>query len=183
LERRFFGAEGIADAVTSAVNELDAIRSIRATAQRFGTPFVDDVAVDTLWSGASPAPVVNIHFPPEPTHVGPIRHAIESVLKHAGLSDDRCADMVLAAGEALNNPVEHGSVPGRDNTIEVNCWTYPNEVIVEVRTPKTNWSVPTKPAGRTSRGHGLHLMRHLTDDFEIKQEPEGTIVTLKKHRQ
>lgn len=181
-EGQYFGTEGIANTVALAIDEHNAIRTIRAAAQRFGQAFVDDVALAALWAGPPPAPAMNIHFPPEPTRVRAVRHAIECALKQAGLSDDEAGDMILAAGEALNNAVEHGPVPGKDSTVEVYCRIYPNMVIIEVKSRKTDWSAPKRPAGGFPRGYGLHVMRTLADHFEVRQEPEGTIVTLMKHR-
>jgi len=178
----YFDVECLADAVAPAIDERQAMRSIRGAARRFGRAFTDDVSLEALWVGAGPAPAMNIHFPPEPARIKAVRHAIEHVLKQAGLNDDETGDMIVAAGEALTNAVEHGPVPGADNTVEVHCRTLPSAVIVEVRSPKTGWSIPRTRARGSRGGHGFPLMRALTDDLTVAQEPEGTIVTLMKHR-
>jgi anti-sigma regulatory factor (Ser/Thr protein kinase) len=111
-----------------------------------------------------------------PTSVRAMRRELRTVLDMTGLPDDELDDLILAAGEAGANAVEHAQMP-----------TLPFfDVLSEVGERRAHvviqdhgrWRHPT--AGG-DRGRGLHMIGHLTD-ATLTIGARGTTVVLRSRR-
>ena len=107
------------------------------------------------------------------------RNAIASFARICGFSRDEVEDIRLAAGEALNNAVEHGH-GHRSSGFSVLCTFTDNEMTIEVHDNGEGFAedaateeLPEEPRGR---GLGIYLMRRLMD--AVRFDRDGTRVRL-----
>jgi anti-sigma regulatory factor (Ser/Thr protein kinase) len=173
----FFGVDRILRASLGTTGS--ALHSIRAEARRFCDEFVDDVTLVTLQAYAKVQPSLTLHFPPDAKRIRSVRKAFEAAAQRAHLSGIALEEFTIAVGEALSNAVLHGSVPGRDNTIEARYWEEPTAIGVQVRSSATGWQLPAR--GSKVSGRGISLMHAFADKLSIEQDPQGTTVTLYKN--
>jgi serine/threonine-protein kinase RsbW len=107
------------------------------------------------------------------------RNAIASFARICGFSREEVEDIRLAAGEALNNAVEHGHAR-RSNGFSVSCTFCDNEMAIEIHDNGEGFDpersleeLPSEPRGR---GLGIYLMRRLMD--AVRFDRGGTRVRL-----
>ena len=112
-----------------------------------------------------------------------VRNGIRHELNHTALSGDQAFDMLLACGEAIGNAVDHAKA----NCVSITLETYVDRVVVVVRDNGCGFEtaqdeVPQSETGSELRGHGITLMRMLTDFVSISRRKDrpGTEVTLIK---
>ena len=112
-------------------------------------------------------------WPSVPTAVRAMRLELRPLLELTGLPDDQLEDLVLAAGEAAANAVEHARLPTPP------CF----DVLTEVGEDRAcvviqdhgRWGAPT---ARGHRGRGLLMIGRLADaTFTVT--PRGTTVVLR----
>ncbi|HEX3711627.1 MAG TPA: ATP-binding protein, partial [Trebonia sp.] len=115
-----------------------------------------------------------------------LRARLRLWMSAAGIGHREGTDIMIAAGEAGANAVEHASA-GRPADAEpvritLTAVAEPTRVRLTV-TDNGTWRPPPadrqKPAPGT-RGHGLIFMHALMDDVTIDPSPDGTTVTLTK---
>ena len=125
------------------------------------------------------APTYRAAFSGDHRNVPLARNAIASFAHLCGFSRSEVEDIRLAAGEALNNAVEHGQA-GRSNGFSVLCTFTENEMTVEVRDNGEGFASEVLPAELPSeprdRGLGIYLMRRLMD--AVRFDRGGTRVRL-----
>jgi PAS domain S-box-containing protein len=132
----------------------------------------DDVAVLAL----AYAPVLRRALPARPEQLAGLRRDLRRWLAGVGATDDDVADVLVVAGEACANAVEHAYDGG------------PGELLVEARlgrgreltvtvTDRGQWRTVPAPG---DRGRGLPLMRALTDSVAVAVGEAGTVVTLRR---
>ncbi len=97
---------------------------------------------------------------------------MRAFLTRLHIEDERVDDVILAAGEAAGNAIEHayGDAPG---TIHVLAFVDEAHVVIEVR-DTGRWRV----GGDPERGRGLGIMRALVDRVSIESSRNGTKVRL-----
>lgn len=110
------------------------------------------------------------------------RDGLRRWLQATGLPQRARDEVLIAAGEACSNVVEHsGAQPGPDAQpaaiIRATC--EPSRVRVVV-TDRGKWKDPVTVSGRGSRGRGRLMMAGLVDDVMIRTGPTGTTVELIK---
>ena len=134
----------------------------------------DDVAL--LVVRAVPEPLVS-ELPARPTSLRSLRRDVAEWAGRAGMLPTVLEDLQLVLGEAAANAAEHAHPVGSDAT-----FTYAvardadGGVRVEVR-DHGSWRPP--PADNGTRGHGLGVMRRLTEDFTVDHGPGGTAVAFR----
>jgi anti-sigma regulatory factor (Ser/Thr protein kinase) len=112
---------------------------------------------------------------PYRTDLRAIRAAVTSCARQAGLSDDRSADLALAASEVAANTLRHTDGGGM-----LHVWRTPGEVICQI-TDSGRIADPLagrrRPASDTS-GQGLWVVNQLCDLVELRSGPDGTTVRM-----
>jgi serine/threonine-protein kinase RsbW len=107
------------------------------------------------------------------------RSAIASFARICGFSREEVEDIRLAAGEALNNAVEHGHA-ARSSGFSVRCTFQDDEVTIQICDNGVGFSseapISETPVGARGRGFGIFLMRKLMD--AVRFEKHGTCVRL-----
>ncbi|HWH15313.1 MAG TPA: ATP-binding protein [Miltoncostaeaceae bacterium] len=111
-----------------------------------------------------------------------VRSAIACVLDRDPWAVDESGRVLLAAGEAVCNAIEHGSTG--DGVVAVRMVLEPPGATVEVvdegrpdREPRIDLSAPTPPP-HSLRGRGIAIMRALADDIRVERAGAGTRLTL-----
>ena len=112
-----------------------------------------------------------------------IRDRLRRWLEDSGLSEPDLHEILIAAGEACSNVVEHsGARPAAASpaaSIRVTCDERRVHVVV---TDCGRWKEPKASSGPGSRGRGRLMMAGLVDQVDIRTGPDGTTVELTKHR-
>ncbi len=137
-----------------------------------GGGYQDDVAL-LLYRHLGP---LEISFPAAADRLAEVRDAMRSWLIRAGVVPDQVHAVLVAAGEAVANAVEHGHRDTPGGTISVRAIVNPGEVQVTV-SDTGSWK-PPRPVVDTHRGRGILLMRALMLDVSIDPEPAGTTVRM-----
>jgi serine phosphatase RsbU (regulator of sigma subunit)/anti-sigma regulatory factor (Ser/Thr protein kinase) len=134
--------------------------------------YQDDVAV-LLYR--HPAPL-ELKFPADVSHLAPTRKALRSWLTRARLNPDEVMDVLIAAGEAVANAIEHGHRHRPGGTIVLDATAFVDEVQLTI-TDTGTWK-PPDPGANPHRGRGIGLMRGLMHDVTISPDTVGTTVQL-----
>lgn len=133
--------------------------------------YQDDVAM-LLYR--HPAPL-EIKFPARASNLAPTRKALRSWLSRARVDPDQPVNVLIAAGEAVANAIEHGHRFSPEGTIRLGALALVDHVQVTI-TDTGSWK-PPQPAANLHRGRGITLMRGLMHDVTIKPDA-GTTVRL-----
>ncbi|MFY9765761.1 MAG: SpoIIE family protein phosphatase [Mycobacterium sp.] len=132
--------------------------------------YPDDVAM-LLYR--QPAPL-EMDFAADARHLGPSRAALHSWLTQAGVEHDQIQDMLIAAGEAVANAIEHGHRDRPEGIISLRATAVVDGLQVSVIDTGV-WRIPRRVAG-DNRGRGISLMRCLVQDLSIQSNDAGTTV-------
>jgi GAF domain-containing protein/anti-sigma regulatory factor (Ser/Thr protein kinase) len=122
-----------------------------------------------------PAPL-ELTFPADASHLAPTRTALRSWLTRVRVDPDQSMNVLVAAGEAVANAIEHGHRHSREGTITLDATALVDEVQLTI-TDTGSWK-PPQPAAETHRGRGITLMRGLMHDVTINADTAGTTVQL-----
>jgi anti-anti-sigma factor len=125
-------------------------------------------------AGGRLAPL-KISLPVDPSALCGARRALDDWLAGAGVSRRDVEDVLIAANEACMNAVEHSGTPPTE-AIRVLARADRGRLWLEVR-DSGRWREPTE---HRDRGHGLNLMRALTDALAVEREDGGTTVFMEK---
>jgi serine phosphatase RsbU (regulator of sigma subunit)/anti-sigma regulatory factor (Ser/Thr protein kinase) len=134
--------------------------------------YQDDVA---LLLYRHPAPL-ELRFPANASNLAPTRKALRSWLTRARVSPDQTMNVLIAAGEAVANAIEHGHRYSPEGTISLGAIAFVDQVQVTV-TDTGSWK-PPQPTANPDRGWGITLMRGLMHDVTINPDTAGTTVQL-----
>lgn len=130
----------------------------------------DDVA---LLLYRQPAPL-ELEFPADVTELAGSRTALRGWLGSAGVGAEQTLDVLIAAGEALANAIEHGHRDHPGGTVRLQATAFADDLHVTVIDTGT-WKAPAD-APALHRGRGLGLMRALMQDVTIDSQATGTTV-------
>jgi anti-sigma regulatory factor (Ser/Thr protein kinase) len=104
-----------------------------------------------------------------------LRAAVAAHATQAGLAPGRSDDLVIAVHELAANAVRHGAGHGR-----LRVWQSDQALLCEI----SDDGIP-QPAGagdtaqwRTEPGHGLSLVRQVSDQASLDSGPSGTLATI-----
>jgi anti-sigma regulatory factor (Ser/Thr protein kinase) len=133
--------------------------------------YEDDVAL-VLYR--HPAPL-DLAFPAESAQLAPVRASLRTWLSRCDLSHRTMQDVLVAAGEACANAVEHGHRHAPGQQIRLHAAATVTQLRLTV-TDTGRWKI-SQSAG-TNRGHGIQLMRALMQQVTIKPGEAGTTVDM-----
>jgi serine phosphatase RsbU (regulator of sigma subunit)/anti-sigma regulatory factor (Ser/Thr protein kinase) len=146
--------------------------------------YEDDVAV--LVYRHPPAPLSLQVTADDPSCLALLRARLRQWLPAAGIGRRETTDIIIAAGEAMANAVEHATAdrPADAAPVQVTLTARATHSMVQLTVADTGtWRSP--PADREqpapgTRGHGVIFMHALMDDVTIDPSAHGTTVTLTK---
>jgi PAS domain S-box-containing protein len=153
--------------------ELADLASTLMTSLRPDEGYEDDVA---LLLYRRPVPPLSMDFAAHPDSLASTRHWLRAWLSTAGLDPELAQDVLVAAGEACANSVEHAYLagPGADANLAVRL-SGPRLVVTV--TDHGRWKQPP-PDNQVLRGRGMQMMEALADKVTVRHDAEGTTVTL-----
>lgn len=122
-----------------------------------------------------PAPL-ELKFPADVSQLAPTRTALRNWLTKARLDPDQTMNVLVAAGEAVANAIEHGHRHRPQGTIRLGAIATGDAVQLTI-TDTGSWKAP-QPASYSHRGRGIPLMRSLMHDVDIRPDNGGTTVHL-----
>ncbi|MFK4247389.1 SpoIIE family protein phosphatase [Micromonospora chokoriensis] len=132
----------------------------------------DDVAV-LLYRHPGP---LELDFAAERTGLAPVRSALRSWLERCGLNPTNAYNVLVAAGEACANAIEHGHRDNPGGRIRLRATATADGLHLSV-TDSGHWKTPQPDAG-THRGRGLLLMRALMDAITVTPSATGTTIDM-----
>jgi PAS domain S-box-containing protein len=176
IERRHRSLDDGIDQVTTVIRDdsaldLDPLADQIMTSLAPPGGYQDDVA---LLIYRHPAPL-EVTIPADPLHLAPARAALREWLTAAGIDHEQAQDVLVAAGEAVTNSIEHGYRHIDGGTITLKATS---EVDLLHLTIIDTGSWKPKQSGYTHRGRGIQIMQALMEDVSIVPNPNGTVVRL-----
>ena len=134
--------------------------------------YEDDVAL-VLFRHPEP---LDLTFPADQGQLRPVRAALRSWLGRCGLSRRMAQDVLVAAGEACANAIEHGHRDAPGTGIRLRAEATVTRLRVTV-TDTGSWRT-ARPSPDPLRGHGIALMRALMEHVTIEAGVAGTTVDM-----
>ncbi len=131
-------------------------------------------------SGTEPSqqpPPLELAFPPDPAQLAVVRSTLRSWLSRCGLTGRAATDVLIAAGEACANAIEHG-LRNTGGQVRLTAEVSVTRLRLTIRNPG-RWQ-PAHWRGAPYRGYGLRLMRALMNQVDIRQTPDGTMVEMQR---
>jgi serine phosphatase RsbU (regulator of sigma subunit)/anti-sigma regulatory factor (Ser/Thr protein kinase)/transcriptional regulator with GAF, ATPase, and Fis domain len=122
-----------------------------------------------------PAPL-EMNFPADVSHLAPSRAALRSWLTRTQVDPDQIRGMLIAAGEAVANAIEHGHRHSPEGIITLRATALVDQVQLTIA-DTGSWK-PPQPANDPPRGRGITLMQALVHDVAIHPDTAGTTVQL-----
>ncbi len=122
-----------------------------------------------------PGPL-ELNFPADVGQLAPTRAALRRWLTRAKVDPDQAMDVLVAAGEAVANAIEHGHRDTPEGTIKLSATALVDRLQLTIVDTGT-WRPPL-PAAQTNRGRGITLMRALMHAVTIDSDSAGTTVHL-----
>jgi anti-sigma regulatory factor (Ser/Thr protein kinase) len=138
-------------------------------------PRGDDVAILAVRSPVSSQRMLLKKERASPSALAPLRSAMREWLALQGLASNHIDAMLIAAGEATANAIEHAYADGEPGLLRVEATVFDGQVVCCV-TDTGTWNEQGRRAGR---GNGINVMRDLVDDVTIVRSPRGTSVCLR----
>ncbi|WP_432927481.1 SpoIIE family protein phosphatase [Microbispora sp. CA-135349] len=177
VERRRSPLTAGIDQASAAVQDGRAapIEDLATQVMRRMTPdtgYSDDVA---LLLYRQPAPL-DVAFPAESSQLAPVRTALRDWLNRCDITSSMVQNVLVAAGEACANAIEHGhrDAPGR--TVRLRAVVTAGDLYLTVA-DTGRWK-PPQPEVNTHRGRGVALMRALMQHVTIQPGAAGTTVDM-----
>ncbi|MCK2215781.1 SpoIIE family protein phosphatase [Actinomadura sp. ATCC 31491] len=137
-----------------------------------GDGYDDDVA---LLIYRHPAPL-ELTFPARPGQLGRVRTVLRQWLVRCGLAEVDAQNVLLAAGEACANAVEHGhrDTPGAPIHLSASADAHRIRVVVA---DTGTWLPPARGA-RSRRGRGMKIIREVMQEVVVTSAASGTTVEM-----
>ncbi len=132
----------------------------------------DDVA---LLLYRRPAPL-DVAFPAESAQLAPVRKALRNWLDQCELPRHTLQNILVAAGEACANAIEHGHREAPGAPVRLRAEARAGDLRLTVA-DSGRWKTPQPGAG-THRGRGVALMRALMQQVTITSGATGTTVDM-----
>ncbi|MEW1906148.1 SpoIIE family protein phosphatase [Streptomyces sp. NPDC086147] len=132
----------------------------------------DDVA---LLLYRHPAPL-EMSFPAESGQLAPVRKALRGWLDQCDLPPGTVQNVLVAAGEACANAIEHGHRDAPGDTVYFRAEASVDNLRLTIA-DTGRWKVP-QPERNAHRGRGMALMRALMQQVTVTQGSTGTTVDM-----
>ncbi|SEG81390.1 PAS domain S-box-containing protein [Thermomonospora echinospora] len=132
----------------------------------------DDVA---LLLYRHPAPL-EMTFPAESTQLAPVRKALRGWLNQCDLPPQTIQNILVAAGEACANAIEHGHRHTPGDTVRLRAEAFADNLRLTIA-DTGRWK-PPQPHAHPHRGRGTALMRAMMQQVTITPGPAGTTVDM-----
>ncbi len=132
----------------------------------------DDVA---LLLYRHPAPL-EMSFPAESAQLAPVRKALRGWLDQCDLPPGTVQNILVAAGEACANAIEHGHRDAPGDAVYFRAEAFVDNLHVRI-VDSGRWKTP-QPELNTHRGRGMGLMRALMQQVTVTPGPSGTTVDM-----
>ena len=132
----------------------------------------DDVA---LLLYRHPAPL-EMAFPAESAQLAPVRKALRGWLDQCALPQQTVQNILVAAGEACANAIEHGHRNSPGETIRLRAEAGASDLRLTIA-DTGHWKAP-EPEANPYRGRGVTLMRAMMQQVTITPGPVGTTVDM-----
>jgi PAS domain S-box-containing protein len=132
----------------------------------------DDVA---LLLYRHPAPL-ELSFPAESAQLAPVRKTLRTWLSKCGLPPHEVQSVLVAAGEACANAVEHGKHDDGFHSVWLRVEALADDLYLTVK-DTGRWQTP-RHDGDANRGRGVALMRAMMRHVSITPGPVGTTVDM-----
>ncbi|MFF5856356.1 SpoIIE family protein phosphatase [Streptomyces sp. NPDC012751] len=132
----------------------------------------DDVA---LLLYRHPAPL-EVSFPAESSQLAPVRKALRSWLDQCDLPANTVQNVLVAAGEACANAIEHGHRHTPGEAVRLRAEALVDNLRLTVA-DSGRWKDP-QPGLNPHRGRGVALMRAMMQQVTIVPGPSGTTVDM-----
>jgi anti-sigma regulatory factor (Ser/Thr protein kinase) len=130
----------------------------------------DDVA---LLVYRHPAPL-EVTFPAESSQLAPVRKALRGWLDQCELPPRTVQNVLVAAGEACANAIEHGHRDAPGDAVRLRVEARVHDLLLTV-SDSGRWRTP-RPELNPHRGRGLTLMRSLMHEVTVTPGSAGTTV-------
>lgn len=132
----------------------------------------DDVA---LLLYRHPAPL-EMSFPAKSDQLAPVRTALRGWLDQCELPPGTVQNILVAAGEACANAIEHGHRDTPGDIVYVRAEASVDKLRLTIA-DTGQWKTP-QPELNTHRGRGIRLMRALMQQVSVTRGPTGTTVDM-----
>lgn len=112
----------------------------------------------------------------------------EDIARSMGFDDSARADLGICVTEAVNNAIVHAHHRRADLPVDIRFERYPDCLRVSVRDYGSGFDLskvvdPTQPENLLKvTGRGVHLIRALMDDVDIRALDDGIEVVMTKRR-
>ena len=135
----------------------------------------DDVTLVAVRTEHVLGPQARLKLGPDPESLALLRRVLHRWLDEAGAERDEANELVMAANEAWQNAIEHGTGFAR-TTVDVELEQRGEEVVLTVRDAGRREKDPSDP----DRGRGIELMRALAEEVTLELGPNGSTVSLRR---
>ncbi|MFE4831558.1 SpoIIE family protein phosphatase [Streptomyces sp. NPDC056672] len=132
----------------------------------------DDVA---LLLYRHPAPL-EMSFPAESAQLAPVRKALRGWLDQCDLPPHTVQNVLVAAGEACANAIEHGHRDAPGNPVHFRAEALVDDLHLTI-SDTGRWKTP-EPELNAHRGRGMSLMHALMHEVTVTPGPSGTTVDM-----
>jgi anti-sigma regulatory factor (Ser/Thr protein kinase) len=111
---------------------------------------------------------------------------LDRLARHLGIAEEKIGEARIVVTEAIINAFEHAAA--ERPSVDVEYTMTPKELVVFVRDYGRGFDpgavetpdLSKKITSESKRGWGLHLMKTLSDGFDIQSSNQGTRITIKK---
>jgi PAS domain S-box-containing protein len=153
--------------------ELEELASLTMSRLVPSRGYLDDVAL-LLYRQPPPLELTIAAYP---TELAANRDALRNWLQRAEIHPDQVINVLIAAGEAMTNAVEHGHRDDPGGPVTLHAAATADQLEVNV-VDSGSWKTPD-PVASAHRGRGIMLMRGLMDEVVIEPGPGGTAVRMR----
>ncbi|GII76995.1 histidine kinase [Sphaerisporangium rufum] len=122
-------------------------------------------------------PPLEVAFPAESGQLAGVRSALRDWLARCGATPWTIQNVLVAAGEACANAIEHGHRDDRGGPVRLRAVVTGGGLRLTV-TDTGRWKTP-RPEANPHRGRGVMLMRALAGEVTIEPGAAGTIVDMR----